>query len=210
MNRKETVLELLKEKVIVIVRMKDDKLVLPSIEAMINGGMKCIEITSNTPNCSRLISEAIEKYPNVLIGAGTVINGKIADEVIQAGAQFLVTPNYNKEVIEKAHKGDIPVAVGVLTPTEACDAHESGADLLKLFPADTFSPAYLKALLGPLNKLKIFAVGGINEGNAKEWLNNGASGLGIGSCVVREDLAATGKFNDITEMTRRFIKKINN
>lgn len=184
MNRKEITAYIEREKIVAIIRLKEQKKVANVLKNLISGGIKVLEITSNTPGFSNEISNARMLYIDVLIGAGTVTNIHIAEEAIKAGAQFLVTPNTNIEVIKLAHQHDIPVLMGAFTPTEVCLAVDNGADIVKLFPAGNLGIDYFKAIRGPLSTITFFVVGGIDLNNVQDWMKAGASGVGLGSVLT--------------------------
>ncbi len=209
MERKEIVSVIKKEKVVAILRAKAQKDVESVVEAVFSVGLNVLEITSNTPGYLEEISKARKVYSNKLVGAGTVINVKIAEEVIKAGAQFIVTPNTNADVIKYAHKYDVPVLVGALTPTEVCVAAENGADVIKLFPAGNLDTPYLKAVQAPLDSLEYFAVGGINTKNVDKWFKSGASGVGYG-CVVNNPDTGRIDLEAIKETAKKFLSAAQN
>lgn len=207
MNRAQIVEIIKQEKLIGIVRLKEQSNVMALVGNLIKGGVAILEITSNTPGFSNEISQARKLYPHVLIGAGTVTNPQIADGAIRAGAQFLVTPNVNKGVIEIAHKNNIPVLMGAATPTEICTAVENGADLIKLFPAGDLGIDYFRSIKAALDKVDFFAVGGIDLSNLKDWMDAGAAGVGVGGALTKP----VGKSNEDIETTvNKFVKLIKN
>ena len=133
--KKEKILNrLLEEKVISIVRLKNGEMTTRVIDNLVQAGIKALEITSNTPNFTTEIASAREKHPDVLVGAGTITTGELAQLAIDSGAQFLVTPNTNREIVETATKEQVPVIMGALTPTEIANALSYGADTIKLSP----------------------------------------------------------------------------
>ncbi|MEH6747489.1 MAG: bifunctional 4-hydroxy-2-oxoglutarate aldolase/2-dehydro-3-deoxy-phosphogluconate aldolase [Maribacter arcticus] len=211
MKRAEIVKIIKKEKIVAIVRMKEQLEVPAFINSLIKGGIKALEITSNTPGFSEEIANARNLYSKfgVLIGAGTVTNIEIAKEAIKAGAQFLVTPNTNIEVIKIAHTHDIPVLMGAVTPTEVCVAIENGADIIKLFPAGSLGINYFKSIKAPLDKIDFFVVGGINLSNIKDWMEAGASGVGLGS-VLTQTTIREGYIKPIESTVKKFIQLIQN
>lgn len=211
MKRAEIVKILKTEKIVAIVRMKEQLEVHAFINSLIKGGIKALEITSNTPCFSEEIANARNRYRqfDVLIGAGTVTNIHIAKEAIKAGAQFLVTPNTNIEVIKVAHAHDIPVLMGAVTPTEVCVAIENGADIIKLFPAGSLGINYFKAIKAPLDKVDFFVVGGINLSNIKDWMEAGAAGVGLGS-VLTQTTEGEGVLEPIESIAKKFIQLIKN
>ncbi|WP_421809124.1 bifunctional 4-hydroxy-2-oxoglutarate aldolase/2-dehydro-3-deoxy-phosphogluconate aldolase [Flagellimonas sp.] len=206
MNKEEITSFLEKEKLVAIIRQKNQQEIQPILRALVEGGVKALEITSNTPGFLEEIRNARTLYPNILVGAGTVTNKKLAQEAIEAGAQFLVTPNVEVSIIPLAHSHGVPVIMGALTPSEICKANEHGADVIKLFPAGIFGLDYFKAIKGPLNTLKFFVVGGISTDNIKEWMLAGADGFGIGSELTK--MADPDNPNEITEKAKSFLQQI--
>ncbi|MEW4923684.1 bifunctional 4-hydroxy-2-oxoglutarate aldolase/2-dehydro-3-deoxy-phosphogluconate aldolase [Algibacter sp. 2305UL17-15] len=204
MTRKEIVAIIEQEKVVFVTRLKDATKVQLVIASLIKGGAKVMEITSNTPNYSEEISKARASYPHVIIGAGTVINSKIAIEAIKAGAQFLVSPNCSIELVTIAHQHGIPILMGALTPTEICEAWNAGADFVKLFPADIMGIPYFKSISGPLDNVKILAVGGIELHRVKDWMDAGAYGIGIVS-VLKEPIENEEDYIAIEKNANNFI-----
>lgn len=186
MNKQDIIDTIKQEKIVAILRTKHQNEVAKVIDIVISSGIKVLEVTSNTPGYIEEIKKARALYPKKLIGVGTVINVEIAKKSLQAGAQFLVTPNTNVEVIKYANKNNTPIFAGALTPTEVCTAHENGADIIKLFPAGSTGIPYFKAIKAPLDGFEYFAVGAISPKNAQEWFNAGASGIGYG-CVKRHN-----------------------
>jgi len=171
-------------KVVAIIRSENSLDVRPVIETLIKSGIKALEITSNTPDYCEHISWAREQFPEILTGAGTIISEALAEEACRAGAQFLVTPNMDPEVIAVAKKAGIATLMGAMTPTEIATGLKHGADFIKIFPAGSLGIAYFKALLGPFRGTKFIAVGGINAANAAEWLAAGAVGIGVGGSLT--------------------------
>lgn len=177
---------------IAIVRVAEEREALPTVAALVAAGIQVLEITSNTPGYGRTIQQARERYPDILVGAGTILDETLAKEALSYGAQFLVTPNMHVDVITTAHGAGVPVLMGALTPTEVAEGIHHGADFIKLFPASVLGPAYLKALLGPYNQAKFIAVGGVGFSNAEEWLRAGAVGVGMGGSILSGDVGAIG------------------
>lgn len=209
MNKTEIVKIIDDEKLVFVTRLKAQKQIPRVIKSLSNAGVKVLEITSNTPNYANEIKKARALYPDILIGAGTVINEKIALEAINGGAQFLVTPNTNPALVSIAHQNNIPILMGALTPTEVCEAAEAGADFVKLFPADIMGIPYFKSIKAPLNKIKLLAVGGIELNTVKKWFESGVYGIGIAS-VLKDDLKTDEDFLEIEINARNFINEIKN
>lgn len=208
MKKEKILYRLLEEKIISIVRLKNGEMTSSVIDHLIQGGIKTLEVTSNTPNFDVEISKARKKYPDVLIGAGTITTPQLALKAIQAGAQFLVTPNTNKAVVDVAKKADIPVVMGALTPTEIANAIDFGADIIKLFPANKFGTAYFKSLKGPFSRTNFFAVGGIGIANMGDWFESGIDGVGIGSTLVPSEVATEEDLNAIKISASKFVERL--
>ncbi|WP_229239670.1 bifunctional 4-hydroxy-2-oxoglutarate aldolase/2-dehydro-3-deoxy-phosphogluconate aldolase [Echinicola soli] len=207
MTREETCEIILREKLIAIVRVRDAGNVPVLIAGLVAGGISVLEITTNSPDFTVKIKENRERYPDILIGAGTVTNRDLAIKAIDAGAQFLVSPNTHSGVISVAHDHNIPVVMGALTPTEVGEALEQGADIIKLFPAGNFGPSYLKAIKAPFDKGRFFAVGGIHLENMEKWMESGADGLGLGSVLTHIDgLKLTEEI--VAHNARKYVEKI--
>ncbi len=187
-------------RLVAIIRLEDTSSIEDLLKTLYQSGIRVLEITSNTPDYCLEIKKARKLLPNGLIGAGTILNVGMAQDAIDAGAQFLVSPNVNTAVITAAHKADIPILTGALTPTEIATALEHKADIIKLFPAGTLGIPYLKLLKGPFDKVNFFAVGGINEFNAAEWFNAGAAGVGIGGALT------TGSLSEIKSVAEKLVK----
>ncbi len=184
MNKKSCLDKILQKRILAIIRLKEVAIAPELVECIISGGVEILEFTSNTPSFLNEIESTRKRYPNVLVGAGTILNEKLAKNAIGAGAQFLVTPNVNEKVAIIAQKFNVPIIMGAFTPTEVANAMVSGADIIKLFPAQLLGIRYLKALMEPFNKAKFFAVGGINHENVKDWFAAGVHGVGIGGGVT--------------------------
>lgn len=204
MNRQEKLSIITQEKLIAIIRSNMQSNVSIIIEALVDSGIKALEVTSNTAGFSEEIIKARQKYPTVLIGAGTITNVGLAQKAVEAGAQFIVTPNTNREVVACAHENELPVLMGALTPTEICNANEAGADAVKLFPGgiENMGIPYYKSIKGPLSNIDLYAVGGIGLHNIKEWFEAGIQGVGVGGSLT------TLNENNTVEDIRKTAKKM--
>jgi 2-dehydro-3-deoxyphosphogluconate aldolase/(4S)-4-hydroxy-2-oxoglutarate aldolase len=154
------------------------------VEGLVNGGTHLLEITTNTPGFALEIEKARARYSGVLIGAGTVTNVALAEQSLGAGAQFLVSPNVNKELGAYAVAKNVPLLMGAMTPTEVNDALLFGADIIKLFPAVPLGIPYFKALKGPFGTCPFYAVGGVDGNNMLDWFKAGATGVGLGGSLI--------------------------
>jgi 2-dehydro-3-deoxyphosphogluconate aldolase/(4S)-4-hydroxy-2-oxoglutarate aldolase len=190
-----------------VLRAKSAKQAHAVVEAMIAGGVTVVEVTMTVPGAVDLLRELKEEHPAVLLGSGTVTTGKDAEETIEAGAEFVVSPSFHSDVIAvtKAHrKLSIP---GALTPTEVITAHRAGADYVKIFPCSAMGGAsYLKSLLAPFPFLKLIPTGGVTLQTAEEFIRAGARALGVGSDLVNLAAIDEGKPEIITEAARAYLQ----
>lgn len=184
--------------------------VLSVVNASFDGGLKCIEITLNTPGAPDLIAMAVkERRPDVFIGAGTVLTREACEQAIDAGARFIVAPNTNADVIAVCKKRSIPVFPGALTPTEIFSAWNAGAFMVKVFPVSTLGgPAYIKELRGPFGSGGILACGGVTLENLHAYFAAGANGIAIGGGIFKAEWME-GDFGKIREKAREFADAVN-
>ena len=175
--------------------------------ALADGGITCTELTFSTPDIVPHLRAAVAAGHRV--GAGTVMNAQQAKDAIEAGVSFLVTPGLRPEVAEIAHEAGVPIVLGALTPTEVAQALDLGTAAVKIFPAKAFGPGYFKDLNGPYPGLPLVASGGVNAGNAAEFLAQGALAVCAGTDVVPPDVVAAGDWPEITRRARAFIAALN-
>ncbi len=178
------------------------------VEAMIAGGVTVVEVTMTVPNAVHLLKELKKEHgAKILLGSGTVTTAKEAEDTINAGAEFVVSPSLHPEVIaatKAAGKLSIP---GALTPTEVITAHRAGADYVKIFPCSAMGGAsYLKSLLAPFPHLKLIPTGGVTLKTAEEFIRAGARALGVGSDLVNLAAIDEGKPEVITEAARAYLE----
>lgn len=198
----------LKTKVIAIVRGLDGGFA-PLAQAMYDGGIRAIEVTFNqkdptawhkTTDAIRAIREAMGD--KMAVGAGTVTSVELTQLAYEAGAQFIVSPDTNAEVIRKTRELGMVSMPGGLTPTDITTAHAAGADFVKVFPAGAMGPGYIKAIRGPLNHIRLLAVGGVSEKNAAEYIKAGCDGVGVGGNLVNKEWIANGEYHKIEALAR--------
>jgi 2-dehydro-3-deoxyphosphogluconate aldolase/(4S)-4-hydroxy-2-oxoglutarate aldolase len=170
--------------------------------ALAGGGITCTELTFSTPDVVPHIRAAVAAGHR--IGAGTVLTVAQAQEAIEAGASFLVTPGLRPDVARAAHEAGVPIVLGALTPTEVAQAIDLGAAAVKIFPAKAFGPGYFKDLRGPYPGLPLVASGGVNADNAAEFLAQGALAVCAGTDVVPPDVVAAGDWQEIARRARAF------
>jgi 2-dehydro-3-deoxyphosphogluconate aldolase/(4S)-4-hydroxy-2-oxoglutarate aldolase len=191
--------------VVAIMRAKSSDQLLAAAEAILEGGVRAIEVTMTTPNALEVINQATTKLgDNVLFGAGSVLDSETARAAILAGAQFIVCPTLNLGTIETCKRYSIPVVPGAYTPTEILTAWQAGATMVKVFPASIGGPGYIKAVKAPLPQVKLSAVGGVDLDNMADFIRAGCEGVGVGSDLVNQKLLDAKDFREITERARRF------
>lgn len=191
----------LSRKVIAIVRLRHPAPLLDLAAALIEGGITALEFTLNTPGALDAIERCRTRYGgDAVIGAGTVLNGSEARRSLDAGAQFLVSPGFDREVLEAARAGGALSMPGAMTPTEIVTAWRAGADVVKVFPARSLGPRYISDLLGPLADVPLMPTGGVDEKNAGEYLRAGAVAVAVGGNLVD---AATISRSDWATLTAR-------
>lgn len=185
-----------------------DKLVAVA-EALYEGGVTAVEVTMTTPNALQVISDVVARFAGrILMGAGTVLDPETCRAAILAGAEFIVTPVTKPEVIRLANRYGKPIVNGAYTPTEALLGYESGADFIKLFPADQLGPTYIKNILAPLPMLQIIPTGGVTPETAGDFLRAGSVALGVGSSLVNNEVLKQGDMGAITRRAQEFVQAV--
>jgi 2-dehydro-3-deoxyphosphogluconate aldolase/(4S)-4-hydroxy-2-oxoglutarate aldolase len=211
LSKEQIIQQLLEPGVIAIVRIQNATHVLPLAEALLAGGVNAVEITMTTPNALKIIREMREKFePRALIGVGTVLDARTCREAIEAGAQYVISPICRTELIEVAHSASKPVMIGAYTPTEAQIAHEAGADFIKIFPADTLGPKFIKALKAPLPHLRIVPTGGVDVNTIADFFKAGSAAVGVGSSLVSPKLLEEQNWAELTRRARELVSAARN
>lgn len=207
MEKQDLLSKLFEQKVISVIRSKQSIDVDGLAETLISGGLTSVEITLNTLNALELVERLSSKYGAMIqVGVGTVLNIRDAQEAMNAGAQFIVTPMADLDIISFAVKNRTPVFPGGLTPTEIFKCYEAGADVVKVFPASALGMSYLKALKGPFPNIPLMPTGGVDVENAAIWLENGASLVGLGTSFIDDKLLRSNNWNLLTERIRKLNK----
>ena len=202
-----TLNQILKSKIVAIVRGADPADVLRIADALQLGGVNILEVTLNSPNALQVINALTGKMKNMLIGAGTVLSAADAKASIEVGAKFIISPNVNVETIVATKKLGIVSIPGAYTATEVVTAHSSGGDIIKIFPAT--NAEYIKVLRGPLSHIPMMPTGGITPENISEFKKAGAVAFGIGTSLVDAKHKITREYlNRITENARKFMQAI--
>ena len=204
------VLDSLREHVVVaVLRAPTPEAAVAGVAALVEGGVRAVEITYSTPRAPAVITELLERYgDDVLVGAGTVTTPGQVAEAVAAGAQYLVSPGTSAAVAEQMRSSGTPFAIGALTPSEVMAADELGADLVKLFPGSLGGPSYLRALRGPFPDVPFMPTGGVSADNARSWLEAGAVCLGAGGDLVSGAMLARGDHAEITRRAAAFMAAV--
>jgi len=209
MSRIDVLNILRKEKVISIVRLEEPKKIVPVIEALIEGGIRIVEITMTTTDPLMTFRKAVKHFSrDVILGVGSVVDEMTAQQMILEGAQLIITPTNRRETIETAHRYDIPILSGVLTPEEILRAYEYGADMAKIYPAAFFGPNYIKAIKDPMPQVDLIASGGIGVKDVVDWIKAGASGVGLGSALSHRGLVKKEDYEGITANAKKVTKLV--
>ncbi len=209
MNKQETLNRVIEAGAVAVIRLADSNKLIRVAEAIYNGGVSGIEITMTVPNAISVIEKAsreIGSYMNV--GVGSVLDAVTAQKAIDAGARYVVSPIFKREIVEAAHRNDVPAMPGAFTPTEIQTAFEAGADIVKVFPADVVGMAFFKGVLAPMPHLKLMPTGGVSLTNAGEWLKSGACAVGVGSALLDKKAIASEKYGVLTENAKRLMESI--
>ena len=206
--RKEDVLaELRKIGLVPVLRASSVDKALALASAIADGGVTVLEVTMTVPGAIEVMRRLAQQRPDILIGAGTVLDPETARMCILEGAKFVVSPALNVATIEMCHRYSIAVLPGALTPTEIVTAWQAGADVVKVFPASALGGAkYLTALKGPLPQVELIPTGGVSLATAKEFLQAGAFALGVGSDLVDAKAMVEGKPEKITDTAKKYLE----
>lgn len=201
--------ELQKNRVVAVIRAKNNKEAIKIVEACLEGGIKAIEVTFTIPRAPEVIAEINEIFGDqILLGAGTVIDKEKAIAAVKAGAKYIVSPGFDQETAEYLVEENIPYLPGCMTITEMLTARKAGAEIIKLFPGSAFGPSFVKGVKGPLPDMNIMPTGGVNLDNITEWFKNGVCAVGIGSALTK--YAATNEYDKMTEVAKQYIKAAHN
>lgn len=196
--------------VVAVVRGNTKEIGIKISEACIKGNVKAIEVTYTNKFANDIIRELNEKYDScedVVIGAGTVLDSETARLAILAGAKYIVSPSFSEDTARLCNRYKIPYIPGVMTINEIVKAHESGVDVVKVFPGNVFGPGYIGAIKGPLPHASIMVTGGVSLKNIDLWKEAGVDLVGIGGELNK--LGESGKFDEITEVCNQYIEKFN-
>lgn len=195
--------------VVAVMRAPSGERLADVAEALHAGGVDAMEVTFTVPRAHNVLEQVANRLGDkILLGAGTVLDPETARTAILAGAEFIVAPTVNRDVIRLCRRYSKAVLPGAFTPTEVLTAWEAGADIVKVFPSDITGPSYLKLLHGPLPQVRLMPTGGVTLDTAADFLRAGACALGIGSALVGKTAVAKGDFGRIESLARQFVEVV--
>ena len=205
MSREATLKRILDGGIVAVVRSESGASLVKVVQALADGGVGAAEVTFTVPDAIDVIRQVRREIGDaIVLGAGTVLDTETARAALLAGAEYIVAPTLNLDVIRLCHRYDKAVMPGAFTPTEILTAWEAGADIVKVFPADVGGPAYLKAIRGPLPQIRLMPTGGVDLTTAESFLKAGACCLGVGSSLVDPKAIAAGDFARIRDLATQF------
>jgi 2-dehydro-3-deoxyphosphogluconate aldolase/(4S)-4-hydroxy-2-oxoglutarate aldolase len=205
MSREATLKRILDGGIVAVVRAESGESLVQVVRALAEGGVTAAEITFTVPNALEVIRQVRDAVGDtVVLGAGTVLDPETARAALLAGAEYIVAPSLNLDVIRLCRRYDKVIMPGAFTPTEIVAAWEAGADVVKVFPAEVGGPPYLKAIHGPLPQIRLMPTGGVDLNTAEAFLKAGACCLGVGSSLVSAKTVAEGDFTRIRDLAGQF------
>ncbi len=208
-NRIEVLKKIEETGIIAVIRLSDDKKLGHLVDALAAGGVNLIEITFTIPNAIEVIRKLTNKVDDgIIVGAGSVLDTETARAAILAGAEFIVSPIMNTDVIRMAHRYDKVCIPGGFSPTEITTAWENGADVVKVFPATAMGPQFFKDIHGPLPHIKLTPTGGVCLDNAADFIKAGACCIGVGTALLDKQMVADSDWAGITRRASQFIQAV--
>ncbi|HEY8669166.1 MAG TPA: bifunctional 4-hydroxy-2-oxoglutarate aldolase/2-dehydro-3-deoxy-phosphogluconate aldolase [Tepidisphaeraceae bacterium] len=195
--------------IVAVIRAQSSDQLVNIAEALLAGGVTCVEVTMTTPKAIAGIEKLADTLGDrALLGVGTVLDAATARDAIAAGAQFVISPNFDEEVVATTKRyGKISIP-GAFTPTEILRAWTHGADVVKVFPSTVLGPGYFKDILAPLPQLRLTPTGGVDLKNAGDWIKAGAACLGVGSSLVTKDALSKNDWPALTANARAFVSAV--
>jgi 2-dehydro-3-deoxyphosphogluconate aldolase/(4S)-4-hydroxy-2-oxoglutarate aldolase len=211
MSRDACVKQVLETGIVAIVRSHDSQQLVEVARALVDGGVTVIEITMTVPHALDVIKQVRHALGDrIMLGAGTILDTETGRAAILAGAEYLVSPVLNLDLIKMCRRYDKAIMPGVFSPTEIMAAWEAGADVCKVFPADVLGPMFFKAVRGPLPQVRMMPTGGVDLTTAQKFLEAGACCLGIGSQLVEPKAVAEKNFDRIRELASKYVEIVKN
>ena len=209
MDRISVVADIERAGIVAVIRIKEPAKLRAVVDAISEGGVRALEVTMSVPGAVDLIRDLAPTMPaGFLLGAGTVVDAETANRVIDAGARYIVSPVFRREVITACHRRNIAVMPGCFTPTEILDAWDAGADVVKVFPATALGPGYIKDIRAPLPQVKLMPTGGVTVDNAGEWIRAGAVAVGVGTALLDATAIASGDFSVLRRNAEKIVANV--
>ncbi|GKU82260.1 bifunctional 2-keto-4-hydroxyglutarate aldolase/2-keto-3-deoxy-6-phosphogluconate aldolase [Niallia sp. NCCP-28] len=207
MVRKYAVLnQIQKGKIVAVIRGQDEQDTIEISKACIRGGIKNIEVTFTSPNAQDVIKKLVQENKDALIGAGTVLDEQTARIAILNGAEYVVSPHFDKEISKICNRYSIPYMPGCSSVTDIVEALASGVDVVKAFPGGILGPAFIKNVKGPLPYAEIMPSGGVNYDNILEWIESGSFAVGVGSELTKG--IEKGQYEIVENRARQYVEKV--
>ncbi len=206
MKKFEVISKLADNGVVAVIRAESVEKAVLLGKAISEGGIRGLEITFTVPHADEVIEQLIKDKVDALVGAGTVLDATTARYAIIKGAQFIVSPAFDKEVCEICNLYQVPYFAGCMTPTEIITAMKAGVDVIKVFPGDVVSPQYFKDVHGPLPQANLLPSGGVSLDNIKDWIKNGAVAVSAGSSLTAP--AKTGDYEGVRKEAKKFVDEV--
>ncbi len=194
------------EKVVAVLRANSHHEAMQYVDAIYAGGIKALELTYSIPNVCQLISEVIAKYPDSLVGVGSVLTIEQAKDAVAAGAGYVVSPGYVKAVQQYCNEHNIIYMPGAMTVSEIINSMEQGNAIAKVFPGDSLGTSFIKAVKAPIPNAQLMVTGGVDVSNVKDWFNHGVTMVGVGSSLTAP--GKTGDFASVTALAKQFKKEV--
>lgn len=209
-TREQTLKTIREVGVVPVVRAESADEAMKIVEAILAGGVNILEITMTVPGAIGVMEEVSRRFGGeVLLGAGTVLDAETARQAILAGAEFVVSPSTDLDLVRLCRRYSKPVMPGALTPTEVVQAWQSGADVVKIFPCGNVGgPKYIKALKGPLPQIEMIPTGGVNLDTTADFIRAGAMAVCVGSALVDRKAVKEGRFEVLTENARKYVELV--
>ena len=208
MTKEKVIAKILKDRIFAVLRLQRTERIIELVTAIIDGGIGIVEVTLNSGDALQSIRILKKEFPNLILGAGTVIGYDNAVQAIEHGAQFLVSPVTDLDMLSVGKEVGVVTMAGALTPTEAWQASEAGADFVKLFPMAGIGPEYLRAMRGPLNEIQFITTNGVTLDNIDDYFAAGAVAVGIGTPLVSDRDMDSVNFDEIRIRAEQLVKKV--
>lgn len=209
MDRASVIAAVERAGIVAVIRIKEPAKLRAVVDAIAEGGVRALEVTMTVPGAVELIRQLAPTMPSgFLLGAGTVVDAETANKVIDAGARYIVSPVFRREVITACHRREVVAMPGCFTPTEILDAWDAGADIVKVFPATALGPGYIKDVRAPLPQVKLMPTGGVTLDNAGEWIRAGAVAVGVGTALLDAKAIASEDFAVLRRNAEKIVANV--